>query len=112
MPAPPGLRAVFRLSGGAGLPLVAFLARLPAGLLPTGTYLPTTIPSFTVCNGALSEAWDLRQLFQTAQAVMRRRAPSTTASRRQTDPPSRLRGKTARQPWRSRRAPRDLGSSR
>jgi hypothetical protein len=42
-------------------------------LLPTGTYLPTTIPSFTMCNGVLSELWDLRQLFQTAQVVMRRR---------------------------------------
>jgi UDP-N-acetylglucosamine diphosphorylase/glucosamine-1-phosphate N-acetyltransferase len=42
-------------------------------LLPAGTYLPTTIPSFAMCNGALSELWDLRQLFQTAQVVMRRR---------------------------------------
>jgi UDP-N-acetylglucosamine diphosphorylase/glucosamine-1-phosphate N-acetyltransferase len=47
-------------------------------LLPTGTYLPTTIPSFTVCNGVLSEAWDLRQLFQTAQTVMRRRGCELT----------------------------------
>jgi len=42
-------------------------------LLPTGSYLPTTVPSFTICNGTMSELWDLRQLFQTASVVMRRR---------------------------------------
>jgi UDP-N-acetylglucosamine diphosphorylase/glucosamine-1-phosphate N-acetyltransferase len=47
-------------------------------LLPTGTYLPTTIPSFTLCNGTMSEQWDLRQLFQTASVVMRRRGAEFT----------------------------------
>jgi UDP-N-acetylglucosamine diphosphorylase/glucosamine-1-phosphate N-acetyltransferase len=48
------------------------------GLLPTGTYLPTLVPSFTNCNGVLTEAWDLRQLFQTASTVMRRRGCELT----------------------------------
>jgi UDP-N-acetylglucosamine diphosphorylase/glucosamine-1-phosphate N-acetyltransferase len=47
-------------------------------LLPTGTYLPTTIPSFTLCNGTMSEQWDLRQLFQTASVVMGRRGIELT----------------------------------
>jgi UDP-N-acetylglucosamine diphosphorylase/glucosamine-1-phosphate N-acetyltransferase len=47
-------------------------------LLPTGSYLPTTIPSFTMCNGVMSEQWDLRQLFQTASVVMRRRGAELT----------------------------------
>jgi UDP-N-acetylglucosamine diphosphorylase/glucosamine-1-phosphate N-acetyltransferase len=42
-------------------------------LLPTGSYLPTTVPSFCMCNGTMTELWDLRQLFQTASVVMRRR---------------------------------------
>jgi UDP-N-acetylglucosamine diphosphorylase/glucosamine-1-phosphate N-acetyltransferase len=48
------------------------------GLLPTGTYLPTLVPSFTNCNGVLTESWDLRQLFQTASTVMRRRGRELT----------------------------------
>jgi len=47
-------------------------------LLPTGSYLPTTIPSFTLCNGGMTEQWDLRQLFQTASVVMRRRGAELT----------------------------------
>ena len=47
-------------------------------LLPTGSYLPTTVPSFTICNGTMSELWDLRQLFQTASVVMRRRGCELT----------------------------------
>jgi UDP-N-acetylglucosamine diphosphorylase/glucosamine-1-phosphate N-acetyltransferase len=42
-------------------------------LLPTGTYLPTAIPAFTLCNGTMSEQWDLRQLFKTASVAMGRR---------------------------------------
>jgi UDP-N-acetylglucosamine diphosphorylase/glucosamine-1-phosphate N-acetyltransferase len=42
-------------------------------VLPTGSYLPTAIPSFTVCSEVMTELWDLRQLFQTASVVMRRR---------------------------------------
>jgi UDP-N-acetylglucosamine diphosphorylase / glucose-1-phosphate thymidylyltransferase / UDP-N-acetylgalactosamine diphosphorylase / glucosamine-1-phosphate N-acetyltransferase / galactosamine-1-phosphate N-acetyltransferase len=47
-------------------------------LLPTGTYLPTAIPSFTLCSDTMSEQWDLRQLFQTASVVMRRRGAELT----------------------------------
>jgi UDP-N-acetylglucosamine diphosphorylase / glucose-1-phosphate thymidylyltransferase / UDP-N-acetylgalactosamine diphosphorylase / glucosamine-1-phosphate N-acetyltransferase / galactosamine-1-phosphate N-acetyltransferase len=47
-------------------------------LLPTGTYLPTTIPSFTLCSAGMTEQWDLRQLFQTASVVMRRRGAELT----------------------------------
>jgi UDP-N-acetylglucosamine diphosphorylase/glucosamine-1-phosphate N-acetyltransferase len=47
-------------------------------LLPTGSYLPTTVPSFTMCNGSMSELWDLRQLFQTASVAMRRRGGELT----------------------------------
>jgi UDP-N-acetylglucosamine diphosphorylase / glucose-1-phosphate thymidylyltransferase / UDP-N-acetylgalactosamine diphosphorylase / glucosamine-1-phosphate N-acetyltransferase / galactosamine-1-phosphate N-acetyltransferase len=52
------------------------------GLLPTGTYLPTQVPSFTNCNGMMTEAWDLRQLFQTASTVMRRRGCELTDAHR------------------------------
>jgi UDP-N-acetylglucosamine diphosphorylase/glucosamine-1-phosphate N-acetyltransferase len=51
-------------------------------LLPTGIYLPTTIPSFTTCDGNLTEAWDLRLLFQTAATVMRRRGCELTDAHR------------------------------
>jgi UDP-N-acetylglucosamine diphosphorylase/glucosamine-1-phosphate N-acetyltransferase len=47
-------------------------------LLPTGSYLPTTLPSFCLCNGSMSELWDLRQLFQTASVAMRRRGSEFT----------------------------------
>jgi UDP-N-acetylglucosamine diphosphorylase / glucose-1-phosphate thymidylyltransferase / UDP-N-acetylgalactosamine diphosphorylase / glucosamine-1-phosphate N-acetyltransferase / galactosamine-1-phosphate N-acetyltransferase len=47
-------------------------------LLPTGSYLPTTIPSFTLCNLGMTEQWDLRQLFQTASVVMHRRGSELT----------------------------------
>ena len=47
-------------------------------LLPTGSYLPTTVPSFCMCNGAMNELWDLRQLFQTASVAMRRRGGELT----------------------------------
>jgi UDP-N-acetylglucosamine diphosphorylase / glucose-1-phosphate thymidylyltransferase / UDP-N-acetylgalactosamine diphosphorylase / glucosamine-1-phosphate N-acetyltransferase / galactosamine-1-phosphate N-acetyltransferase len=47
-------------------------------LLPTGTYLPTTIPSFTLCSTSMTEQWDLRQLFQTASVVMHRRGVELT----------------------------------
>jgi UDP-N-acetylglucosamine diphosphorylase/glucosamine-1-phosphate N-acetyltransferase len=47
-------------------------------LLPTGTYLPTAVPSFTACNGGMNELWDLRQLFQTASVVMGRRGQELT----------------------------------
>jgi UDP-N-acetylglucosamine diphosphorylase / glucose-1-phosphate thymidylyltransferase / UDP-N-acetylgalactosamine diphosphorylase / glucosamine-1-phosphate N-acetyltransferase / galactosamine-1-phosphate N-acetyltransferase len=47
-------------------------------LLPTGTYLPTTIPSFTLCGEMMTEQWDLRQLFQTASVAMRRRGCELT----------------------------------
>ncbi|MCQ4083418.1 MFS transporter [Streptomyces sp. RB6PN25] len=42
--APAGFRAIFRLAG-TGLPLAAFLARLPAALCPTGTLLMVTAAS-------------------------------------------------------------------
>jgi UDP-N-acetylglucosamine diphosphorylase / glucose-1-phosphate thymidylyltransferase / UDP-N-acetylgalactosamine diphosphorylase / glucosamine-1-phosphate N-acetyltransferase / galactosamine-1-phosphate N-acetyltransferase len=47
-------------------------------LLPTGSYLPNTIPSFTLCNTVMSEQWDLRQLFQTASIAMGRRGQELT----------------------------------
>jgi hypothetical protein len=47
-------------------------------LLPTGSYLPTTVPSFCMCNGSMCELWDLRQLFQTASVAMRRRGGELT----------------------------------
>jgi UDP-N-acetylglucosamine diphosphorylase/glucosamine-1-phosphate N-acetyltransferase len=47
-------------------------------LLPTGSYMPTTIPSFTLCNETMVEQWDLRLLFQTASVVMRRRGCELT----------------------------------
>ncbi|HYV36730.1 MAG TPA: putative sugar nucleotidyl transferase [Gemmataceae bacterium] len=47
-------------------------------LLPTGTYLPTAIPSFTLCSDVMTEQWDLRQLFQTASVAMRRRGCELT----------------------------------
>lgn len=53
-----------------------------SSLLPTGTYLPTTIPSFAVYNGVLTESSDLRQLFQTASTVMRRRGCELTDAHR------------------------------
>jgi UDP-N-acetylglucosamine diphosphorylase / glucose-1-phosphate thymidylyltransferase / UDP-N-acetylgalactosamine diphosphorylase / glucosamine-1-phosphate N-acetyltransferase / galactosamine-1-phosphate N-acetyltransferase len=49
-----------------------------SNVLPTGSYLPTTIPSFCMCNGAMSELWDLRQLFQTASLAMGRRGIELT----------------------------------
>ncbi len=47
-------------------------------LLPTGSYLPTTVPSFTLCSESMTEQWDLRLLFQTASVVMRRRGRELT----------------------------------
>ena len=47
-------------------------------LLPTGSYLPTTVPSFCLCNGSMRELWDLRLLFQTASVAMRRRGSELT----------------------------------
>jgi hypothetical protein len=49
-----------------------------SNLLPTGGYLPTTVPSFCLCNGTMHELWDLRQLFQTASVAMGRRGAEWT----------------------------------
>ncbi len=45
-----------------------------ANLLPSGSLLPSVVPSFCQVNGGvLQELWDLRKLFGTAALVMRRR---------------------------------------
>ncbi len=50
-------------------------------LLPSGTYLPATVPSFCqVRGGQLQERTDLRQIFQTAATVMRRRGCELTST--------------------------------
>ena len=50
-----------------------------AGLLPSGSLLPTSIPSFClVQSNQLQEQWDLRKLFQTASRVMQRRDTTLT----------------------------------
>jgi UDP-N-acetylglucosamine diphosphorylase/glucosamine-1-phosphate N-acetyltransferase len=50
-----------------------------ANLLPSGTLLPPVVPSFCQVNrGQLQEQWDLRKLFATAAAAMRRRGRSLT----------------------------------
>jgi UDP-N-acetylglucosamine diphosphorylase/glucosamine-1-phosphate N-acetyltransferase len=49
-------------------------------LLPTGSYLPTAVPSFCICDRTMTELWDLRQLFQTASVAMRRRGSELTDS--------------------------------
>jgi UDP-N-acetylglucosamine diphosphorylase/glucosamine-1-phosphate N-acetyltransferase len=50
-------------------------------VLPSGTYLPATIPSFcTVNKGQPQERTDLRQLFNTASTVMRRRGQELTGA--------------------------------
>ncbi len=50
-----------------------------AGLLPSGTLLPPVVPSFCqVQRGQLQEQWDLRKLFATAAAAMRRRGRALT----------------------------------
>jgi UDP-N-acetylglucosamine diphosphorylase/glucosamine-1-phosphate N-acetyltransferase len=49
------------------------------GLLPSGTLLPPVVPSFCQVNrGQLVEQWDLRKLFATAAAAMRRRGQQLT----------------------------------
>jgi UDP-N-acetylglucosamine diphosphorylase/glucosamine-1-phosphate N-acetyltransferase len=48
------------------------------GLLPSGGLLPRLVPSFCTCGGALQERWELRQQFQTAATVMRRRGVELT----------------------------------
>ena len=48
-------------------------------LLPSGTLLPQTIPSFCQVNyGVITERFDLRNLFATAATVMRRRGAELT----------------------------------
>jgi len=50
-------------------------------LLPTGSLLPRTIPSFCQYNqGQLQERWDLQQLFTSAATAMRRRGRELTAA--------------------------------
>jgi UDP-N-acetylglucosamine diphosphorylase/glucosamine-1-phosphate N-acetyltransferase len=49
-------------------------------LLPTGTLLPKTIPSFCQCEQGLTERTDLRQLFTTAATALRRRGREVTAA--------------------------------
>jgi UDP-N-acetylglucosamine diphosphorylase/glucosamine-1-phosphate N-acetyltransferase len=50
-----------------------------ANLLPSGTLLPPVVPSFCQVNrGQLIEQWDLRKLFATAAAAMRRRGQELT----------------------------------
>jgi len=52
-------------------------------LLPTGTLLPSVVPSFCQVNtGVLQELWDLRRLFGTAGVVMRRRGLDLTDTHR------------------------------
>ncbi len=50
-----------------------------ANVLPAGTLLPQTIPSFCqVQEGQLHDLWDLRKVFQTASRVMQRRGKTLT----------------------------------
>jgi UDP-N-acetylglucosamine diphosphorylase/glucosamine-1-phosphate N-acetyltransferase len=50
-------------------------------LLPTGSLLPTVVPSFCqVTASGLQELWDLRKLFGTAATVMRRRGLELTST--------------------------------
>jgi UDP-N-acetylglucosamine diphosphorylase/glucosamine-1-phosphate N-acetyltransferase len=50
-------------------------------VLPTGTYSPATIPSFCIAkNGQMQERTDLRQLFNTASTVLRRRGQELTGA--------------------------------
>jgi len=52
-----------------------------SNLLPTGTYLPPIVPSFcTVRYGQIVERTDLRQMFNTAATVMRRRGQDLSGS--------------------------------
>jgi UDP-N-acetylglucosamine diphosphorylase/glucosamine-1-phosphate N-acetyltransferase len=52
-----------------------------ANLLPSGCYLPPAVPSFcTARYGQLQERTDLRQAFQTAATVMRRRGRDLTGT--------------------------------
>src|SRR5207244_4447982 len=49
-------------------------------LLPSSSLLPRVLPSFcTYSQGQYQERWELRQLFQTADTVMRRRGRELTA---------------------------------
>jgi UDP-N-acetylglucosamine diphosphorylase/glucosamine-1-phosphate N-acetyltransferase len=54
-----------------------------ANVLPSGTFLPQIIPSFCqVQYGQVMERWDIRQLFTTANTVMRRRGIELTEAHR------------------------------
>jgi UDP-N-acetylglucosamine diphosphorylase/glucosamine-1-phosphate N-acetyltransferase len=53
-------------------------------LLPTGSLLPRTVPSFCQVNhGQIQEQQDLRQLFSTAATVMSRRGETFTEAHRE-----------------------------
>jgi UDP-N-acetylglucosamine diphosphorylase/glucosamine-1-phosphate N-acetyltransferase len=57
------------------------LAGAFCNLLPSGSFLPPVIPSFcTIRHGQLQECADLRQLFNTAATVVRRRGRQLTGS--------------------------------
>ncbi|MBI3822142.1 MAG: hypothetical protein HY289_05610 [Planctomycetes bacterium] len=54
-----------------------------ASVLPSGSLLPTLVPSFCqVQHEQLQEVWDLRKLFATAARVMQRRGKSLTEMHR------------------------------
>ncbi|MBI1832626.1 MAG: hypothetical protein HYR84_14390 [Planctomycetes bacterium] len=54
-----------------------------ASVLPTGTLLPTAIPSFCQAqHGQLQELWDLRKVFTVAARVMQRRGRTMTEAHR------------------------------